>query len=262
MRASSLLVGWAMACALTAVCACGGGQGSPAPAQPIELTFPFADPSVVTEIHNYALHPWNTDGERHTGMDLVPPYLDLAGTSGMRKYTIVAPADGTIQDYVEDLSGAGFTSYAVILKLDSFWHLMMVIEPQSEDKATNAEQQASIAVQIGQTVQRGDVIGDLVVSRVDEKHYPHLHFGVFYKDPLESYDDVYKTLRVHDGSTPSPGILDTQLGIPSTFFCPYDYLAAAGQAVVDNVPKLDMLGNACSCACSYGSSGGDCGSCP
>jgi murein DD-endopeptidase MepM/ murein hydrolase activator NlpD len=195
-------------------------------------------------------------------MDIVPPYLDLAGTSGMRKYTIVAPADGTIQNYVEDLSGAGLMSYVVILKLDSFWHLMMVFEPQSEDAATNAEQHASFSVQVGQTVQRGDVIGDLVVSRVAEESYPHLHFGVFYKDPLESYDDVYATLRVHDGATASPEILGTRLGIPSTFFCPYDYLTDAGRAVLDGVPKLDILGNACSCACSYGSSGGDCGSCP
>lgn len=262
MRASSLLVGWAMVSALTVVCACGGGQGVPEPAQPVALTFPFADPSAVTEIHNFALHPWSTDGERHSGMDIVPPYLDLAGTSGMRKYTIVAPADGTVSEYVEDLSGAGYASYVVILKLDSFWHLMLVFEPQSSDAATNAEQHASFSVQVGQTVQRGDVIGDLVVSRVEGGSYPHLHFGVFYKDPLESWDQVWKTLRVHDGSTPSPEILGERLGIPTTFFCPYDYLMDAGRAVLDAVPKLDQLGNACSCACSYGSSGGDCGSCP
>ena len=239
---------------------CGGGPRTPPPS--VELTFPFADPGVVTEIHNFALHPWSDDGETHSGMDIVPLYLDLAGTDGMRRVSIVAPADATVVDYVEDTSGAGLTSYVYILEINTYWHLFMNFEPQSEDAGTNAEQKASFDVAVGQTVSRGDKIGDLVVSKVHPEHYPHLHFGVFYKDPTETWDDVFGNLRVHDGSQASPQILDANLSQLSVFYCPYNYLRMEGKVVVDGLPKLDMLGNPCSCACSYGSTEGSCGSCP
>jgi murein DD-endopeptidase MepM/ murein hydrolase activator NlpD len=252
-------MGLAVALASLGTLGCGG---SDEPAMPVELTFPFADPGLVVEIHNFGLHPWSVSGETHGGIDIVPPYLDLMGTSGMRKVPIVAPADGTIVDYVEDTSGAGLKSYVVLFRINTYWHLLMNFEPQSADAGTNAEQAASFTVTVGQAVSRGEKIGDLVVSMVEPDRYPHLHFGVFYKDPTESWDEVFDALRAHDGSAPSPRILDTNLALPSTFYCPYDHLLGAGQAVVDAVPKLDLHGNACSCACSYGSSNGSCGRCP
>jgi hypothetical protein len=251
---------WAAALASLGTLGCGGGQGTPP--QTVDLAFPFPNPGALMEIHNFALHPWSVDGETHSGMDIVPLYLDLAGTDDMRKVPIVAPADATVVEYVEDTSGAGLTSYVVILKINTYWHLFMNFEPQSADAGTNAEQTVSFDVSVGQTVNRGDKIGDLVVSKVHPDHYPHLHFGVFYKDPTETWDDVFDSLRVHDGSAPSPEILDASLSQLSVFYCPYDYLESAGKTVVDGLPKLDMLGNECSCACSYSSSEGDCGRCP
>lgn len=231
-------------------------------ATPVELTFPFQDPDVVYEVHNFALHPWSASGETHTGIDIVPEYLDLVGTDGLRKITIVAPADGTIAMSAADTSGAGLDSFALIMQIDTFWHLLMVFEPQSADDGTNETQAASFDVVEGQDVKRGDKIGDLVIAKVEPERYPHLHFGVFYKDPAEPWENVFASLRVSDGSADSPMILDEDLGVPTTFYCPYDYLLSEGKAILDGVPNLDVLGNECSCVCSYGSSAGDCGRCP
>lgn len=226
-----------------------------------ELVFPFADPSVVVEVHNFALHPWSDSGETHSGIDLVPTYRDLAGTNDTRTVAIVAPAGGTIAMFDEGSSGAGLQSFVVVIQVDTYWHLLLVFEPQSEDAGTNAAQQASFEVAAGDTVSTGQKIADLVISKVASERYPHLHFGVFYKDPNEPWDDVYATLRVSDGATASPPIANENLGTLTTFYCPYDYFLAAGQAVVDALPRLDLAGNECSCACSYGSFEGNCGVC-
>ena len=233
------------------------------PAKPVELTFPIEDTSVVTEIHNFALYPWNTNGETHGGIDIVPLYLDLAGTSTMRKVSVIAPADGEVVYYDTALSGAGLKSYFLILQLDTYWHLILNFEPQSADVATNTEQDNSIAVSVGQSVKRGDKIADLVISNVEADRYPHLHFSVFYKDPADTWADLLAAnFLVADGSIASPMILDTDLSTPTTFYCPYDYFLGEGKTVLDRAPKLDMMGNTCSCACSYGSTNGDCGVCP
>lgn len=233
------------------------------PAKPVELTFPVEDTSVVTEIHNFALYPWSSSGETHGGIDIVPLYLDLAGTSTMRKVSVIAPADGEVVYYDTAPSGAMLTSYFLILRLDSYWHLILNFEPQSDDVATNIEQENSIAVTVGQSVKRGDKIGDLVISKVMADRYPHLHFSVFYKTRTDTWSDLLASnFLVSDGSFASPMILDTDLSTPTTFYCPYDYFLSEGQTLLDRTPKLDMLGNTCSCACSYGSTNGDCGVCP
>ena len=257
--------GWAILLAVFLVAGCSEDDETVEPEvspEPVELTFPFANPASLIEIHNFALYPWNDDGEVHGGVDLVPAYADLEGTDGMRKIEIVAPADGTIARYDEGQSGAGKQSFVVVLAINTYWHVLMVFEPQSSETATNDEQRASFDVVQGQAVTRGQKIGDLVVSQVAEGSYPHVHVGVFYKNPAQTWEDLYTTLpNVSEGGA-APPILEQDLGGPTFYYCPYDYLLPAGQAALDAVPKYDMNGFECSCACSYGSVEGDCGDCP
>jgi len=234
------------------------------------LVLPYAPASVLTELHCYGLHPWSEAGERHAGIDLKPPYLDLAGTSDMRKVEVVAPAAGAIDWIVKGESGAGAETWVLIIEMNSFWYAVLVIEPQSDDDAILAEQEASIDVQEGQRVRKGQRIGDLVVGKVLESRYPHVHFSLLYKNPEDSIEALFRDsdpIVRSDGTVLPPATgpgspwEPRSLGGPSTFFCPYVYSVPEAQQAMDSVPRLSVSGDLCSCVCAYNSQNGDCGDC-
>lgn len=235
------------------------------------LALPYAPAGVLTEVHCYGLHPWSEAGERHAGIDLKPPYLDLVGTPDVRKVEVVAPAAGVIDWIVRGESGADAEAWVVVIEINSYWYAVLVIEPQSDDAAIVAEQDASIDVQEAQRVRKGERIGDLVVGKVLESRYPHVHLSLLYKNPEDSIESLFRDpdpIVRSDGTALPPTIGPgspwdpRNLGIPSTFFCPYVYSIPEAQQSMDGVPRLSVDGDLCSCVCAYDSQNGDCGVCP
>ena len=234
------------------------------------LALLYSDPNVLTEIHCYGLHPWSLAGERHGGIDLKPPYADLVGTLDWRKVEVVAPASGVVDWIVEGESGASALSWVVILKMNNFWYAILVFEPQSLNNDIIAEQISSLEVQEGDQVYKGERIGDLVVGRVMEDRYPHIHFGLLYKNPDDSIKDLIvnaDSILRSDGTAfpPITGVESPwdpiDLEIPSTFYCPYVYSMPEAQQAMDGVPKYNVNGELCNCVCAYNSLDGDCGVC-
>ncbi len=231
------------------------------------LLLPYANLSELVEARCYGVDPWDeATKEVHGGIDLIPRHTDL-GPGETRKVGLVAPASGTIHD-VRELAKAGkATAFMLTVKVNDYWFVGMVLEPQNLDPSVADEQRRSIAVQVGQTVQRGDRIGDLVVTNV---HYPHVHFMFYYKDPHQTYEEFFANYLVvprNQGdnlpptSGPSSPWSPQDLGIPSTLFCPYVYSERSSRLRMDQILKQSHDGTVCTCICAYGSRNADCGSC-
>lgn len=232
------------------------------------LLFPYQDPTRASALYAFGLNPWASNGEIHGGIDIVA--VHRGGQPVMAKYAIVAPATGRVERIVTGTTGAGLASAVVLISMNRYWYVALVFEPQSATAATNAEQLASIAVTEGQAVAAGQVIGHLVVWNVVADHYPHVHLGLLYKNPAQSVDDVFAdslSVVVSNGTglPPTAGAgspsVGGDLGIPTTFFCPWHYSTAEAKAVYGALPVYDTSARTCSCPCAYGSQSGDCGSC-
>jgi hypothetical protein len=235
------------------------------------LRLVYSDPNELTEIHCYGLHPWSDEGERHGGIDLKPIYVDL--DPGETRYAeVVAPASGDVTRIFEGTTGAGAESRIVILEMNPFWYAILVFEPQSLDPTVIQEQENRLDVQVGDHVNRGDRIGDLVIRNVMENRYPHIHFSLLYKDPAVPMETLFAdpdSIHRSDGNdlvpTTGPGspwdpveLVDIE---SAAFFCPYVYSTPEAQQVMDNVPKYNVNGVLCDCVCAYNSLDGDCGDC-
>ncbi len=231
------------------------------------LRLPYGNLSDLVEVRCYGVDPWDeATKEVHGGVDLIPRHTDL-GPGEMRKVALVAPAGGTIHDLRWGAKQGKATAFILTMKLNEYWFVTMVLEPQNFDPAVADEQSRSIAVQAGQSVRRGDRIGDLVVTNV---HYPHVHFMVYYKEPTQSFDEFLANFLLiprNQGANlpPTSGLgspwAPANLGIPSTLFCPYVYLEPSSKARLDQILKQSHDGVVCSCICAYGSKNADCGVC-
>ncbi|MBZ5587561.1 MAG: hypothetical protein LAO05_03290 [Acidobacteriia bacterium] len=231
------------------------------------LRLPYENLSDLVEARCYGVDPWDeATGEVHGGIDLIPRHTDL-GPGEMRKAALIAPAGGTIHDLRWGAKPGKATAFILTMKLNDYWFVTMVLEPQNFDPAVADEQGRSIAVQAGQAVRRGDRIGDLVVTNV---HYPHVHFMIYYKDPNQTYEDFLANFLLiprNQGDnlppTAGPGSpwAPANLGIPSTLFCPYVYLEPSSRSRLDQILKQSHDGSVCTCICAYGSKNADCGVC-
>jgi len=158
----------------------------------------------------------------------------------------------------------------VVLKMNEYWYIVCNFEPQTTEPVIFEEQRRSIVVTEGQSVARGELIGELVVNSVKPGSYPHLHFGFFYKHPDDTMEDIYEnylSMRRSDGTdlapTAGPGSPwhPEDLGIETTFYCPYEYSTTEAKTAYDSLWRMSARGDECSCICAYGSSSGDCGTC-
>ncbi len=235
--------------------------------EPTGLVLPYEDLSELVEVRCYGVFPWDAaTNETHGGLDLIARHTDL-GPGATRKVGLVAPASGTIYD-VRELAKAGkATAFMLTVKVNDYWFVSMVLEPQNPDPSIADEQRRSVTVQAGQAVRRGDPIGDLVVTNV---HYPHVHFMIYYKDPNQTYEDFfanYLLIPRNQGDdlppTSGPGSpwAPEDLRIPSTLFCPYVYSERLSRARIDQILKQSYDGTVCRCVCAYGSRNADCGAC-
>jgi murein DD-endopeptidase MepM/ murein hydrolase activator NlpD len=235
---------------------------------PGQLAFPFRDPAAASELHGFGLDPWSADGEVHGGIDVAAA---RSGSQPTRKdVAIVAPAPGRVEWVVEGTTGAGLFSILVLLRLNDLWFVTLTIEPQSAAPATVAAQRAAVRVTPGDRVAGGATIADLVVWNVAAGSYPHVHFGLLYKNPAETLEHVRDhvlEVAISDGTglppAQGPGSpLDPRdLGIETTFFCPYAFSGAAARAAYEALPAFAVDGGLCACPCAYGSKAGDCGRC-
>ena len=230
--------------------------------------FPFQQATAASDLYCFGLDPWAASGEIHGGIDVV------AAHSGdqSRKLTaaVVAPAPGQVEWVVPGTTGDGHASILVLLRVNDFWFVVLTIEPQSASQATNDAQAAAVYVVPGQKVSAGEVIADLVVWHVAAESYPHVHFGLLYKDPAESLDHVRDHIlevAVSGGMNlpprqgPGSPLDPRDLGIPTTFFCPYAFSSAEARKSYDALTAHAANGDLCVCPCAYRSTAGNCGEC-
>jgi hypothetical protein len=233
------------------------------------LLFPYKDPQKIVEVFCFGLHPWSAEGEIHGGFDIIPEYKGM----GYRKYELVASADAVVERiHIFPASEDGPFIVVVFLKVNNYWYVIYAIEPQSVSEDVNNEQLNSIYVTAGQKVRKGEVIGELIVYEQDLSgdHYPHLHFGLLYKNPsdtigyvIENHTFLPRSDSANMPPTSGPGSpWDPQdLGIATTLFCPYVYSSPNARAFYDTYPKAGVFGKYCACLCAYGSWEGSCGVC-
>lgn len=231
------------------------------------LRFPYHDPFDVFELRCFGLHPWSPEGERHGGVDIIPHHHNVTGNR-MEKYHIVAPADAVVDRIVKGTTGADARSLTVVLQYNPYWYGLLTFEPQSLDEGVFMEQADSIRVRTGWRVRRGDLIGDLVVCKFMPGIWPHLHYGLLYKQPEHTLDyicanylDIVRSNGSHLPPTTGPGspLEAKNLGIPSTVFCPYEYSSPRARACFDSYPKRSARGEYCPCVCAYNSHDWGCG---
>ncbi len=232
------------------------------------LGFPYQQPTAASDLYCFALNPWSASGEIHGGIDLVAAHLGDQPT--MITAAVVAPAAGRVEWVVPGASGAGLASILVLLRLNELWFVALGLEPQSASQATNDAQSAAVHVVPGQAVAAGEAIADLVVWHVAADRYPHVDLRLLYKNPGQTLEDVRDhvlEVAVSDGTglppTTGPGSPadPRDLGIPTTWFCPYAYSSAQARAIYDALPAHAANGDPCACPCAYHSTGGDCGTC-
>jgi hypothetical protein len=247
------------------------GCTSPEPVEIVEgLDFPVQNVADLEKFYCFGIQPWDTVGnnEIHGGIDLAAIY-DPSSTLIVR-VPIIAPAAARVERIVESVSGDGGVTLVVVLKMNDFWFIVCNFEPQTTDAAVLEEQRRSIFVTEGQELSRGQLIGELVVNSVIEHSYPHLHFGFFYKRPSDTIDYIYTnylSLRFSNGSDlapltgPGSPWEPEDLGMETTFYCPYEYSTAAAKANYDSLPRMAADGSVCNCVCAYLSKNGDCGVC-
>jgi hypothetical protein len=223
------------------------------------LSFPFQNPDDIDYFKCFGLSGWDGENTTHGGIDCVPyfeeenPLLDT--------HSIIAPVDSTVAAIYHVTTGAGKACHVVVLQINDYWFVTLNFEPQSNDKVVNNSlQEQHIYAQVGTSVKRGDLIGELVVKDADPDHYPHIHFGLLYKDPHDTLDDIavnQNTLARSDGVyIPA---MTGPLRLPSTYFCPYEYSTETARTVFERKDKKNVDGELCNSVCAYGSKGGDCG---
>ncbi len=134
--------------------------------------------------------------------DTVHEGLDFKFNSPLA--TIIAPCNGVV---------VGITTHPIYLdnlivdveiRYNAEWSTFIAFEPYSPDPAIAAQQRSEIAVTLGQVVNKGDVLGRLVVP--GDTEFPHIHWGL---------------IRV-----------GSEGGIP---VCGRDYLSAAQQEELDDM---------------------------
>lgn len=230
------------------------------------FTFPYRYPNQVNRFYCFGLQPWDAaNNEIHGGTDIIPNYLPKVRFQ--QKVPLVAVADGRIDRIGQGETGDGCSSIVVLLGLNRFWYAIYVIEPQTLVDAEFERQLNAVMVTEGQRVKRGQTIANLLVGTVKPGSYPHLHFGFIYKNPADTWESMdFLNVARSDGtnlppvSGPGSPWQPTDLGLPTTMYCPYVYANADARAVFDALPKLDTSGNTCTNLCAYGSINGKCGS--
>lgn len=231
------------------------------------LGFPFAPVSVIAELRSFGITPWGDPDEEHFGIDLIPYYgsSSTAARKSFHKVKVVAPTAGIIRAIwsFDSTDAPGNIDIAVILEINSFWSVILMFEPKSAPGRPVAMQVRSIKVKAGQHVDKGDMIGFLVVGEGIGEEHPHVHYALLYKDSSIYYFDVLQdivpvpNLDAADAGIIAPAGLGspwdpTELTLPGSsqaaFFCPYQFSSPRAKQILEHV--IDNTENACGVALS------------
>lgn len=132
------------------------------------LEFPFEDPSAIERIAGFGIPNWSGT-EPHNGIDLILyEYLTSAA--------LMSPAQGTMRkiDVRENpySNPEGQLIISIEIYVNKEYSVFLVIEPGTVDDDLRSDQMDALLVKEGQIIERGEVIGNLLVG---ELGYPHLH---------------------------------------------------------------------------------------
>jgi murein DD-endopeptidase MepM/ murein hydrolase activator NlpD len=153
------------------------------------LEFPFKTPGDIDYVAAFGIPNWSGP-EPHNG-------LDLRITTATK---IISPTKGTV--VFIDISENPYSHPAnqlllsIVIQVTSKWRLNLVLEPSTIDEQLKVAQIGAVQVQVGQVVNPGDEIADLLRG---ELGYPHLHYMLYRVNEYFNAD----------------------------FFCPYKYSSTA-----------------------------------
>ncbi len=159
------------------------------------VDFPVEDPSVVHIIWGYG----NQNGDHHNGLDFG------CNTS----VNIVAWCDMEVEDidtFYNEAGGHWQTN--VGLKFNEKYSFVCAFEPWALNETYAYYQEDAIVVEVGQTISRGQVIGELL----NFGSGTHIHFGMY--DDSENVD-----------------------------VCPYHYFSETAKSIFDPIWDLNGYGD-------------------
>ncbi len=168
MRAKLLSVGLGCGAAVMLAC-CNISLYSDFEYQPLE--FPFEDAGDIVSIAAFGIPNWS-DTEPHNGIDLI---IDEHATSAR----LISPTAGVLTNIFTNENPfsdpPGQLLLTIAIRINSEWTVSFVLEPGTVDAATKAEQLEAILVSVGEEVEVGMPVANLLVG---ELGHPHLHYMV------------------------------------------------------------------------------------
>ena len=133
------------------------------------LGFPFVTPADIERLAAFGTPNWS-GSEPHNGIDLII-YPSLSGSK------IISPVKGTVRFITVSQNPYSNPVNQLLLQIEIFvnfeWTVNLVFEPGTANEGTKAAQISALKVQVGQVVDIGQEIGDLIVG---ELGHPHLHY--------------------------------------------------------------------------------------
>jgi hypothetical protein len=175
------------------------------------LGFPFLNPGDIERLAAFGIPNWSGT-EPHNGIDLILK-------SGVTSSAIISPTAGTITSIEASSNPFSNPVGQMILHVDvsvnCAWAVSLVFEPSFDPtllgyEALKTAQINAIKVKVGDSVEPGSPIGELLVGSLG---YPHLHYMV-----------------QRDGSP----------------VCAYQYSSTAAQAIFDPIAKTgESSGSIC-----------------
>lgn len=164
------------------------------------LEFPFAVPSDIERLAAFGIPNWS-GSEPHNGIDLI---INQDSSS------IISPVKGTIMSITvaenpfSDPVGELLIHVLIFVNYNRM--VGLTFEPSTTDPSIRAAQISAIIVQIGEVVDVGQHIGNLLAGDLG---YPHLHYSLW--------------------SNPFNG----------EAYCPYQFSSDSAKAIFDQIAIID-----------------------
>ncbi len=135
------------------------------PIAPPPLDFLFDNTSGIIRISGYGYVPW---GGWHNGFDFI------INTSSI----IIAPCDMEVTEVtLEYLEGGGHWAVKTTYELNKDYFLLIGFESWALNETYGNYQLDEITVDVGQLINKGEVIGTLLYHRIDA----HIHYALYEK---------------------------------------------------------------------------------
>ncbi len=217
------------------------------------MGFPMEDTDRLEGLVGHMLPYSGEDEPPHGGIDLMIEPVEEEDPDNIETVGIVAPFNGTITYAGPQVnSNAAFpelaNSYLVVVECNSKWSVALMFEMFANSDELNAMQPDLIEVEVGQTVQQGDKVGDMIVgsSRNNDgeiSYRPHLDYRVIVKAEEMTIEDL-----LQNGDTVTIGEPESE---PS-FLCSYEYSDDETQDILDEVGDTPGVELGCTCPCYTG----------